>query len=214
MRGTALTLHLANSLTSLMAAIPCLTMMAPCYARTPLNGSKPADAGTRGFQQTLRSSASTLDAISQLIATIQERQRAAKAAADPFRMLFTDVPRTDPAYAKVTRFQQHGLVAAYPEGYFSGARLHTRYEFAVALFRILQYHDFLRPTPPRSAAPRGQAVEREDVLLLLQMVRDFDAELRALGANPAAARQILNTRLNEKDRTESKSPANPVPSKD
>jgi hypothetical protein len=51
---------------------------------------------------------------------------------------FADVPETHWAYDAVRQLAQRGVFTGYPDGTFSGKRALTRYEFAVALQRMLQ----------------------------------------------------------------------------
>ena len=59
---------------------------------------------------------------------------AAHAQAGPF----ADVPQTHWAYDAVQQLAQRGIFTGYPDGTFQGKRALTRYEFAVALQRMLQ----------------------------------------------------------------------------
>jgi hypothetical protein len=51
---------------------------------------------------------------------------------------FADVPNTHWAYDAVDQLARRGIFTGYPDGTFSGRRALTRYEFAVALQRLLQ----------------------------------------------------------------------------
>src|SRR4051794_31630584 len=51
---------------------------------------------------------------------------------------FQDVPQNHWAYDAVQSLAQKGIFTGYPDGTFSGRRALTRYEFAVALQRMLQ----------------------------------------------------------------------------
>ena len=51
---------------------------------------------------------------------------------------FQDVPMTHWAYDAVNQLAQRGIFTGYPDGTFGGRRALTRYEFAVALQRMLQ----------------------------------------------------------------------------
>jgi len=51
--------------------------------------------------------------------------------------MFKDVPSDHWAYAAVSDLQQKKILVGYPNGYFQGKRVLTRYEFAVALKRAL-----------------------------------------------------------------------------
>jgi len=63
---------------------------------------------------------------------------AAHAQAAPAGGPFADVPQSHWAYDAVQSLAQKGIFTGYPDGTFSGKRALTRYEFAVALQRMLQ----------------------------------------------------------------------------
>src|SRR6476619_5275898 len=50
---------------------------------------------------------------------------------------FADVPTDHWAYAAVDKLQKQGIVIGYPDGTYGGKRQMTRYEFAVAIARLL-----------------------------------------------------------------------------
>ena len=50
---------------------------------------------------------------------------------------FQDVPQDHWAYASVTRLERQGIATSFPLGAFQGPRALKRYEFAVAVQRIL-----------------------------------------------------------------------------
>jgi hypothetical protein len=74
---------------------------------------------------------------------------------------FADVPNNHWAYDAVTQLAQRGIFTGYPDGTFSGKRALTRYEFAVALQRMLQEVNrqiaaiSMRPGPAGPAGPAG-----------------------------------------------------------
>ena len=51
---------------------------------------------------------------------------------------FADVPTDHWAYDAVNELAQRGIVNGYPDSTFGGKRALTRYEFAVAIQRMLQ----------------------------------------------------------------------------
>jgi hypothetical protein len=73
---------------------------------------------------------------------------------------FTDVPMGHWAYDAVNQLQQRGIFTGYPDGTFGGNRALTRYEFAVALQRMLQDVQRqianIKPVP----GPKGEPGER------------------------------------------------------
>jgi hypothetical protein len=73
---------------------------------------------------------------------------------------FSDVPLTSPYYDAVNQLQQRGIFTGYPDGTFGGNRALTRYEFAIALQRMLQDIQrqiaSIKPVP----GPKGDPGER------------------------------------------------------
>src|SRR5688500_3411575 len=74
---------------------------------------------------------------------------------------FADVPTTHWAYDAVQSLAQRGIFTGYPDGTFQGRRALTRYEFAVALQRMLAEVQRqiaaiqLRPGPQGERGPAG-----------------------------------------------------------
>jgi hypothetical protein len=135
---------------------------------------------------------------------------------------FADVPTGHWAYDAVQQLAQRGIFTGYPDGTFQGRRALTRYEFAVALQRMLQEVQrainqiMLTPGPPGPQGPpgtpgpvgppgspgppgppgppgvtpqeiielrRGQALLREDITRLQNLMKEFSSELAMLGAD-------------------------------
>jgi hypothetical protein len=53
--------------------------------------------------------------------------------------MFADVPTDHWAYQAVNNLQERGIVIGYPDGTFGGKRAMTRYEFAVAIDRLVDW---------------------------------------------------------------------------
>jgi hypothetical protein len=83
----------------------------------------------------------------------------AAAAADPGEL--TDVPRDHWAYDAVKELADAGILIGYPDNLFHPQRVLTRYEFAMAVARILSYYRPLgekgEAGPPGPAGPPGAA---------------------------------------------------------
>jgi len=121
--------------------------------------------------------------------------------------MFKDVPSDHWAYAAVSDLQQKKILVGYPNGYFQGKRVLTRYEFAVALKRALDAigagHDGPpgkdgaqgppgpagEPGAPGPAGPPGMTPE--EVAALMRLADQFKAELAQLGTDVKA----INARL-------------------
>jgi hypothetical protein len=133
-----------------------------------------------------------------VILTVVAGTRVASGGDGPFR----DVPVQHWAYDAVTRLAQQGIFTGYPDGTFSGKRALTRYEFAVALQRMLQevarQYSFMPPDERPLFAPPAdtllgslyRAIVRryrvstpawEDGWVLYELIQEFTPELRMLG---------------------------------
>lgn len=115
----------------------------------------------------------------------------AQAASGPF----ADVPTDHWAYQSVDTLQKAGIVIGYPDGTYGGRRPMTRYEFAVAIARLLA-----RQQPAGNAGDLGAL--RSDLEGRIQgntaaidalrtLVNGFQTELTRLGQDVAA----INARL-------------------
>jgi len=121
--------------------------------------------------------------------------------------MFKDVPSDHWAYAAVSDLQQKKILVGYPNGYFQGKRVLTRYEFAVALKRAL---DAIGPGGVGPAGPKGDTgatgpagdagpagptgppgMTPEQVEALMRLADQFKNELAQLGTDVKA----INARL-------------------
>ena len=106
----------------------------------------------------------------------------AQAASGPF----ADVPTDHWAYQSVDTLQKAGIVIGYPDGTYGGRRPMTRYEFAVAIARLLAQMN--KPNPPfdPSGLEAQIANNASAIQALQQLVAGFQAELTRLGVDVAA----------------------------
>ncbi len=109
---------------------------------------------------------------------------------------FADVPTDHWAYQAVDTLQKDGIVIGYPDGTYGGRRPMTRYEFAVAIARLLAR----QPGGGVSAADLGAlrsdlegriAGNTAAIDALRTLVNGFQTELTRLGQDVAA----INARL-------------------
>lgn len=124
---------------------------------------------------------------------------------------FTDVPTDHWAYDAVNMLQRDGVLIGYPDGTFGGRRTITRYEFAVALARVVR----LIPDGPGPVGPTGITraeldtilrdyvrraelpqipdltglATRADVEAIRRLVDEFRDELAALGVDVDALKR-------------------------
>lgn len=92
---------------------------------------------------------------------------------------FTDVPMDSWAYDAVNQLQQRGIFTGYPDGTFGGNRALTRYEFAVALQRMLQ--DIQRQIANIKPVPGPQGPPGERGPAGIQGPRGAQGERGAMG---------------------------------
>ncbi|MCE5323158.1 S-layer homology domain-containing protein [bacterium] len=118
---------------------------------------------------------------------------------------FTDVPTDHWAYDAIRTLVDDGIILGYPNGTFGGKRAVTRYEFAVAIARLIQYIPQLVPSerggvitqeelddalkdyakkseimPPPSLA---NLATKQDLECVRKLVDEFRGELESLGVD-------------------------------
>lgn len=118
---------------------------------------------------------------------------------------FADVPTDHWAYQSVDRLQRAGIVIGYPDGTYGGKRAMTRYEFAVAIARLLDQR-----LPPAGTAGITQQqlneaiaglatkadlaglATKEEVNQIRNLVNEFQNELTTLGVEVDNVRRRLD----------------------
>ena len=108
----------------------------------------------------------------------------AQAASGPF----ADVPTDHWAYQSVDTLQKAGIVIGYPDGTYGGRRPMTRYEFAVAIARLLARQP---AGPDLSGLDARITANAAAIDALRTLVNGFSTELTRLGQDVAA----INARL-------------------
>lgn len=120
------------------------------------------------------------------------------AQATPASGPFADVPADHWAYQSVDNLQKAGIVIGYPDGTYGGKRAMTRYEFAVAIARLLpliQNNDYATKSDLaalRSDLEARLAANQTAIDDLRRLVNEFQGELQALGQDVAAIKTRLN----------------------
>lgn len=120
---------------------------------------------------------------------------------------FTDVPTDHWAYDAVNLLQKDGYVIGYPDGTFGGKRAITRYEFAVAIARIIAAIPGVQPpvTPPTTSTQTpvdlspyvlksdlpdfSTFATKADLAALRRLIDEFRDELAALGVDVDALKR-------------------------
>ena len=118
----------------------------------------------------------------------------AQAASGPF----ADVPTDHWAYQSVDTLQKAGIVIGYPDGTYGGRRPMTRYEFAVAIARLLAQMNKGGASAADLAALRTDLENRiagntAAIDALRTLVNGFQTELTRLGQDVAAANARLDS---------------------
>jgi len=142
---------------------------------------------------------------------------------------FADVPTDHWAYDAVNELASRGIVNGYPDGTFGGKRALTRYEFAVAIQRMLQdvqrRIDAIKPPPPglteadvnrilderlKDYATKADMDKlRADVDQLRRLMTEFQDTLAALGTDVDQLKRdvaALAARLSALEQTVNKMP--------
>lgn len=126
---------------------------------------------------------------------------------------FKDLDPNHWAYSAVNELQQKGILLGYPDGYFRGKRTLTRYEFAVALDRLL------KNLPPPGQGPKGDTgpagadgapgaqgekgekgdpgISPEELANLKRLAEEFRNELTSLGTDLKAVKSRLDALSND-----------------
>ncbi len=123
--------------------------------------------------------------------------------------MFKDVPSDHWAYSAISDLQAKKILLGYPNGYFQGKRVLTRYEFAVALKRALDAIPAGKDGKPGADGAAGAAgkdgengkdgaqgapgMTPEEVTALQKLADTFKAELASLGTNVKAINARLDT---------------------
>lgn len=127
-----------------------------------------------------------------------------------FAQSFSDVPTDHWAYSAIQELSNKGFVVGYPDGTFGGKRAISRYEFAMAISRVVAQ---LQPAagvsneqfsslesrvkalesakPGTVVAPNGSAVTKEDLATVSKLVDSFRDELATLGVDVDAAKKEI-----------------------
>ncbi len=121
--------------------------------------------------------------------------------------MFTDVPSDHWAYDAVDKLQQDGIIIGYPDGTFGGKRSLTRYEFAVAIARLMDalpastgnggvtkeevskmLEGYVKGPLPESQDISKKA-DKADVDAIKKLVDEFRDEIAALGVDVDAMKR-------------------------
>jgi len=105
---------------------------------------------------------------------------------------FKDVPSSNWAYNAITDFQRNSILVGYPNGFFNGKRVLTRYEFAMAIKRAID--NILFPSIKNSlsvgASPETKLLP-DQVRTFERLVDEFSKDLKSLQVNVPQVKQRL-----------------------
>ncbi len=151
---------------------------------------------------TLAAGATVLFGATLGISTQAFAQAAAPATTGAASGPFADVPADHWAYSAVNTLQKAGIVIGYPDGTYGGRRAMTRYEFAVAIARLLPMVQNQIDTSQFVKTGDFQAFQNDVNNRLQQqqaaldalraLVNEFQPELEKLGADVAAINKRLD----------------------
>ncbi|HEX5324791.1 MAG TPA: S-layer homology domain-containing protein, partial [Capsulimonadaceae bacterium] len=110
---------------------------------------------------------------------------------------FADVPADHWAYQAVDTLQKAGIVIGYPDGTYGGRRAMTRYEFAVAIARLLPLINANAASKSDLAALQQDLeskleANQQALDALKSLVDEFQPELQQLGQDVAAVKARLD----------------------
>ena len=114
----------------------------------------------------------------------------AKAQAAPF----LDTPTNHWAYEAVQNLAKRGIVIGYPDGTYGGKRPMTRYEFAVAINRMLLTLDEIRAAQQNGTAPppAAQTLTQDELNQVQALIDKFRPELDTIQANLKQAQDNID----------------------
>jgi archaellum component FlaC len=108
---------------------------------------------------------------------------------------FGDVPKDHWSYKAVEQLQKHGYLSCYPENSICAPKPLTRYEFAVAIARVipvmLSDGECAAKIAPRPEV-KPQKPKADDVKVLEKLVNEYRDELAALGVDVDALKRDID----------------------
>jgi len=109
---------------------------------------------------------------------------------------FLDTPTNHWAYEAVQNLAKRGIVIGYPDGTYGGKRPMTRYEFAVAINRMLTTLDDIRNaqngTPPPPGTPPVQTLTQDELNQIQALIDKFRPELDTIQTNLKQAQDDID----------------------
>ncbi len=105
---------------------------------------------------------------------------------------FLDTPTNHWAYEAVQNLAAKKIIIGYPDGTYGGRRPMTRYEFAVAIDRLLRtLNDMNSPTPPPGTPP-ASALTQDELNQVQALIDKFRPELDTIQSNLKQAQDDID----------------------
>ncbi len=96
---------------------------------------------------------------------------------------FLDTPTNHWAYEAVQNLAAKHIIIGYPDGTYGGKRPMTRYEFAVAIDRLLRTLNDMNSATPPPGTPPANALTQDELNQVQALIDKFRPELDTIQAN-------------------------------
>ena len=105
---------------------------------------------------------------------------------------FLDTPTNHWAYEAVQDLAKKGIVIGYPDGTYGGKRPMTRYEFAVAIDRLLRTLGDMNSQNPPPGTPAPSSLTQDELNQIQALIDKFRPELDTIQANLQTAQDNID----------------------
>ena len=105
---------------------------------------------------------------------------------------FLDTPTNHWAYEAVQDLAKKGIVIGYPDGTYGGKRPMTRYEFAVAIDRMLRTLADMNSQNPPPGTPSPSTLNQDELNQIQALIDKFRPELDTIQANLRTAQDNID----------------------
>jgi uncharacterized membrane protein len=105
---------------------------------------------------------------------------------------FLDTPTNHWAYEAVQNLAKKGIVIGYPDGTYGGKRPMTRYEFAVAIDRMLRTLADMNSQNPPPGTPAPSTLNQDELNQIQALIDKFRPELDTIQSNLRTAQDNID----------------------
>ncbi len=105
---------------------------------------------------------------------------------------FLDTPTNHWAYEAVQNLAKKGIIIGYPDGTYGGRRPMTRYEFAVAIDRLLRTLNDMNSQAPPPGTPAPQTLTQDELNQIQALIDKFRPELDTIQTNLKQAQDDID----------------------